>query len=112
MTHSGASTRDPRGPARDPLEEAADSFLARYRRGERPSIDEYVARYPHLAEGILALFPTLCIMEELGPRETPTSRPAGLEAERLGEYPIGTASGICRAGDRSWPGRSRATLPR
>ena len=35
---------------RDPIEVVADSFLARFRAGERPSIEEYAARHPELAE--------------------------------------------------------------
>ena len=31
---------------RDPIEVMAESFLERFRRGERPSIDEYAAKYP------------------------------------------------------------------
>ena len=33
----------------DVVGKVADSFLARYRRGERPSVSEYTARYPELA---------------------------------------------------------------
>src|SRR5262249_19978051 len=46
----------------------ADSFLARYRRGERPALAEYTDRYPELAEEILLVFPALVEMEQLGPR--------------------------------------------
>ena len=31
------------------LARLADEFAERYRRGERPSLTEYVERYPHLA---------------------------------------------------------------
>jgi serine/threonine protein kinase/WD40 repeat protein len=50
----------------DSIEEAAESFLERYRRGERPSLSEYTARYPELAERIRALFPALVVMEKVG----------------------------------------------
>ena len=40
---------------RDPFEAVAESFLARYRAGERPSITEYAARHPELAEKIRRL---------------------------------------------------------
>jgi serine/threonine protein kinase/WD40 repeat protein len=48
------------------MEEAAESFLERYRRGERPSLSEYTARYPELAERIRQLFPALVVMEKVG----------------------------------------------
>jgi hypothetical protein len=38
----------------DPVEELVDSFLERYRRGERPSLTEYTAEHPELAERIRA----------------------------------------------------------
>ena len=40
---------------RDPIEMLADSFLARFRRGERPSVEEYAAKYPELADEIREL---------------------------------------------------------
>src|SRR5262249_28038101 len=50
----------------DSMEEAAESFLARYRRGERPSLSEYTAQYPELAERIRNLFRALVLMEKAG----------------------------------------------
>ncbi len=48
---------------RDPIDLMAESFLERYRRGERPSIDEYAARYPELADEIRELLPALVQLE-------------------------------------------------
>jgi tRNA A-37 threonylcarbamoyl transferase component Bud32 len=64
--------------APDPLEQAAESFLARLRDGERPTVGEYEARYPELAADIRALFPALALMEE-GRRcvDKPPAPPAG-----------------------------------
>jgi hypothetical protein len=42
---------------RNPVEILADEFLARERRGERPSLTEYVVRYPELAAEIHELIP-------------------------------------------------------
>jgi serine/threonine protein kinase/WD40 repeat protein len=53
-------------PEFDSMEEAAESFVERYRRGERPALSEYTARYPELAERIRALFPALVMMEKVG----------------------------------------------
>ncbi len=41
----------------------ADSFLERVRRGERPSISDFAARYPELADQIRELLPLLVEME-------------------------------------------------
>jgi eukaryotic-like serine/threonine-protein kinase len=50
----------------DPLASLAEEFVERYRRGERPSLSEYIARYPDEAERIKHLFPALVEMEQLG----------------------------------------------
>lgn len=48
-----------------PLELLAADFVERYRQGERPSITEYTARHPDLADKIRSLFPTALLMEDL-----------------------------------------------
>ena len=50
--------------ARDPIEVMAESFLERFRRGERPSIDDYAARHPELADEIRELLPALVQLEQ------------------------------------------------
>ena len=45
------------------FERLADEFTARYRRGERPSIQEFVNRYPHLAEELRVLLPAMVQLE-------------------------------------------------
>ena len=52
---------------RDPFEQLAETFMARYRAGERPSVQEYADRFPELAEQIRALLPALVMMEEHRP---------------------------------------------
>ena len=49
---------------RNPVEVLAEEFLERERRGERPSLTEYVARCPELADEIHELFPVLLDMED------------------------------------------------
>ena len=44
---------------RNPVEELAEEFLARFRRGERPALSEYTSRFPALASEIRGLFPAL-----------------------------------------------------
>jgi hypothetical protein len=51
---------------REPLEELAESFLARFRAGERPSLTEFTAAHPELADEIRELFPALVEMEQAG----------------------------------------------
>ena len=64
----------------DQLAELADEFTARYRRGERPSIDEYARKYPHLAGEIRDVFPAMLAMEQ------PVDDVAGID-------PVGTIIG-------------------
>ncbi len=59
MTTSGSAA------TRDPVERLAESFLQRYRRGERPSLTEYTRAHPELAEDIRELFPALVELEGL-----------------------------------------------
>jgi serine/threonine protein kinase len=77
----------------EPIDDLADDFLARYRRGERPSITEYVTVHPELADEIRELFPTLVMLERLGPRsdEIARQRPPAVDDQtpkQLGEYRI------------------------
>jgi serine/threonine protein kinase len=79
---------------RNPLEQLAESFLERYRRGERPSLSEYTERHPELAAEIRDLFPALVLMEEAGPRRSDEPGAGGCGVtivcvpERLGDYRI------------------------
>ncbi|MBI4586556.1 MAG: serine/threonine protein kinase [Planctomycetes bacterium] len=79
-------------------QELVESFLERCRRGEAPSIEDYAARQPELAERIRARFRSMQFLEEIqrgascgaGGQPEPASgnlsRPEGLP--RLGEYRI------------------------
>ena len=46
------------------LNRLADEFAARYRRGERPQLQEYCDRHPELADDIRDLFPALVEVEQ------------------------------------------------
>jgi len=46
-------------PDQPSIEDLAEDFLERRLRGERPSLDEYAARYPDLASEIREFFPVL-----------------------------------------------------
>ena len=79
---------------RDPFEVVAESFLARYRAGERPSIAEYAARYAELADQIRELLPALVMVEQdlsidpdpNGVRPSTVASPG--KERRLGDYRI------------------------
>ena len=47
------------------LAKLADEFAARYRAGERPSLQEYIDRYPELADEIHELFPAMVEIEQV-----------------------------------------------
>src|SRR5947209_8621660 len=79
---------------RDSWELVAESFLSRFRAGERPSIEEYATRHPELADQIRRLMPALVMIEPELPivpdqaaslhRATETLG----ESRRLGDYRI------------------------
>jgi serine/threonine protein kinase/tetratricopeptide (TPR) repeat protein len=75
---------------RDPVEQLAEDFLDRYRRGERPALSEYAARLPEHADEIRELFPALLLMEQACPEGTdPKARfSSAVPLERLGDYRI------------------------
>jgi serine/threonine protein kinase len=81
---------------RDPVEQLAEEFLERHRRGEQPDLSQYVERYPEWAAQIRRLFPTLAMMEQFKPRLDENSAACGRELvwadgerlERLGDYHI------------------------
>jgi eukaryotic-like serine/threonine-protein kinase len=82
--------------SRDPVEELAEEFLNRYRRGGRPSLSEYAARLPERAAEIRELFPFLLEMEDVRPASSSQSRcsatapdaPSGEAPDQLGDYRI------------------------
>src|SRR5262245_24732471 len=79
--------------ARDPVEELAEEFLERHRRGERPALSEYADRCPEHAHMIRNLFPTLVKLEQLKPAAGDVSGQAAnaggsIRLEQLGEYRI------------------------
>jgi len=81
---------------RNPVEELAEEFLERHRRGERPALTEYTARYPELADQIRDLFPALVMMEDVRPGQGDATgdidnrahAAAPHKLERLGDYRI------------------------
>jgi serine/threonine protein kinase/WD40 repeat protein len=84
------------GDARNSVELLAEEFLDRKRRGERPTLREYLERHPELAEEIHDLFPALLMMEDLGESSGGTTGSLGADLGaavatrllRLGDYRI------------------------
>jgi serine/threonine protein kinase/WD40 repeat protein len=80
--------------SRNPVEALADEFLGRKRRGEPASPEDYAERYPEFADEILALFPGLVLMEDLGGDSmertasiaSGTATISGVATGRLGEF--------------------------
>jgi serine/threonine protein kinase/WD40 repeat protein len=91
----------------DALGPIAESFLARLRRGEHPSINEYARRYPEHAEQILEVFPPLAEMELAGMAGDASHRSAARAADPPGataDHDAGSrtpqgAPGLERLGD-------------
>jgi WD40 repeat protein len=74
------------------LDQLAEEFAQRFRRGERPSLQEYVTRHPDLANDIRDLFPALAAVEQA---EANRLKPGLLESEgsapplrQVGDYQI------------------------
>ena len=76
--------------SRSPVELLADEFLDRCHRGERPTVAEYLAAHPDLADDIRELFPALVVLEKADEWMEDYTEPHGVSAdgkpiERLGE---------------------------
>jgi serine/threonine protein kinase len=63
------------------LDEIAEDFAERFRRGERPSLHEYTQRYPELAAEIRELIPAMVEMERVEPASTPAAALPGQIAD-------------------------------
>ena len=84
-------------PSRETVEQLAEEYVERYRRGERPPLSEYTERYPDHAEQIRDLFPALVMMERIAPSsesellsgvEPFPHRGPGEYPEQIGDYRI------------------------
>jgi WD40 repeat protein/serine/threonine protein kinase/tetratricopeptide (TPR) repeat protein len=77
---------------RHPVEELAEEFLARKRRGEKPTLAEYTGKYPELAGEIRDLFPALLMMEDLGDNSLGATGPHQPQVvagpQQVGDYRI------------------------
>lgn len=80
---------------RNQVEMLAEEFLERQRNGEHPSVNEYAAAHPELADEIREVFPAVALMENLRPESAdfdPQSAeqkpPEVLTRETIGDYRI------------------------
>ena len=75
------------------LDQLAEEFADRFRRGERPSLKEYTDRYPELADEIRELFPAMVKVEQVDEgqvnheSEAETRGPAR-SLQQIGDYRI------------------------
>src|SRR5229473_74818 len=69
-----------------------EEFAARYRRGERPALQEYIDRHPQLADDIREFFPAMVEMEQVKEDHQEAREPTATgplpPLERLGDYRI------------------------
>src|SRR5262249_5798184 len=74
------------------FDELAEEFAARYRRGERPGLQEYIDRCPDLADEIRELVPAVVGVERVG-KDQP-ERPGAVAAvalpplDQVGDYRV------------------------
>jgi serine/threonine protein kinase/WD40 repeat protein len=79
----------------DPVDRMAGEFLERRRRGERPTVEEYVERRPELAEKIRDVLSALVLIENYGAVEEGSGESSGAADEafpadlrEIGDYRI------------------------
>lgn len=75
---------------REPLEALVEQFLAECRTGRTPSVADYAARHPDLADEIHELFPTMLAVEQAKHESGLAPEPAHAvpHIERLGDFRI------------------------
>jgi hypothetical protein len=97
----------------DRFDELAEEFAQRYRRGERPSLQEYVERLPEMADEIRERFPALIEVEQV---EADARFEAPLTVrDRAGPVPNPNATGAFEAASAetlaATPAAASATRP-
>jgi eukaryotic-like serine/threonine-protein kinase len=70
----------------DRLDRLAEEVAARFRGGERPTLQEYVERHPDLADDLRDLFPALAQVEQARRDAAVSAAPS--ELRRIGEYTV------------------------
>src|SRR5262249_41460298 len=94
--------RRPRGDLRmsdndlssaDPFGQIADEFVAAFRQGKRPSVEEFARRYPEHADDIREILPALALMEKAKadhalPEQQQQAAAAAPPLQHLGDYQL------------------------
>ncbi|MCA9223896.1 MAG: hypothetical protein KDA71_26480, partial [Planctomycetales bacterium] len=79
-------------PDCDQVDALAAEFVERYRRGESPTIEQYAAAHPTLADEIREVFPVVAAMEKLKVRKGQASdgrtNLGASRPQRLGDFRI------------------------
>ena len=74
------------------LTRLADEFAARYRAGERPSLEHYIDRHPELADDIRELLPAMAEIEQVKEDQQgatqPVAAPDSLALKQVGDFRI------------------------
>lgn len=75
------------------VDSVADEFAERFRRGELPSVSEYIRRYPEHADELQDLLPAVVMMEQLKQKdesqlETLERQAAAASVQQLGDFRI------------------------
>src|SRR6476660_3608336 len=71
----------------DKVERLADEFLARYRAGDRPSIDQFVSNDAEIADELRSLLKAIVILEQNAPPADSTVRAGKQDAAIAEEVP-------------------------
>src|SRR5262245_29549994 len=66
--------------------QVADEFLRRQRDGERPTVDEYVERYPQAADVLRNVLASLQLIEATGPGVATITAGDGAATGTLGDF--------------------------
>ena len=117
-TMKKGSTMTSGGTDRNPVEVLCPrSSSSGIRRGEAVTPEEYAEEHPELADEILALFPALLMMEDLGGETRPTAparSPAERRPDRRRRPPAGWASSACsaRSAAAAWASSTRPSRSR
>jgi WD40 repeat protein/serine/threonine protein kinase/tetratricopeptide (TPR) repeat protein len=78
--------------AYDLLDQLVEEFAERYRRGQRPSLQEYIDKYPHLADDLREVLPAMMeigqVEEDQRKAVVPAPAPAALPLQAVGDYRI------------------------
>jgi WD40 repeat protein/tetratricopeptide (TPR) repeat protein len=81
----------PKSGEYDLLDQLVEEFAERYRRGQRPSLQEYIDRYPHLADDLREVLPAMVEIGQVEQDQWKATVPpsaAPLPLQRVGDYRV------------------------